>query len=578
MWNEVFKQHSEDHPGCEGFLSWDSTGEEQRGLVWRERAKCSRCSYVSKRYELYTEIGSDKRGRRKASINRGLCAGLTQTPIGLTSFRRLCEWSNVPPPSKKGLQNICNDISDDIIDLNKVDMADQCAKLKEVKKYRNDPSLGIPVEGDGMYNNPLYSGVGKTPFQPATQVTYTVIENVTHKKKIINLVTKNKLCSENGKHPNACGPDNARCTVTLAMEKSIGQEKTWAKEAISGLLNKGLEVSHITTDPDTTAYLAAEEIWLEGQSKTKPQGFIDTRHLNENVRKKLRNDKTLISMMPAQNVEDRDRMCNRFSCDLSMRCSAEFQTAFSQFKADKAKLKRKLSNTVDAVTMCYMGSHDLCKKHSFVCRGGRNKWLRKSAFLPNTFQLADTPEIESKIRECVNRRLGPNVLDKTILNSNTQKTEGVNRIIRRSLPRFTTFKRNFQCRAHSAVHVANLGPGESTVKLAKHLGSPVVPGSRVAKSLQNRQTCHEQDKLWKKSDRYKKTRYQKRCRMFKLYEKVQEMQKTEEVYKKAQLLQDIQQRKPQEKAARLVIRDHGYTLRPSKDHENYTKLPKIPKL
>ena len=45
-----------------------------------------------------------------------------------------------------------------------------------------------------LYNNPLYSGVGETPFQPATQTVYSIAENVTNKHQIIKVVPKNKIC------------------------------------------------------------------------------------------------------------------------------------------------------------------------------------------------------------------------------------------------------------------------------------------------------------------------------------------------------------------------------------------------
>ena len=75
-------------------------------------------------------------------------------------------------------------------------------QLKTINKMRGHPESHIDVEGDGCYNNPLYSGIGKTPFQPATQSCYVVVENMTDKKLVINLVTKNKLCSHGKDHSN----------------------------------------------------------------------------------------------------------------------------------------------------------------------------------------------------------------------------------------------------------------------------------------------------------------------------------------------------------------------------------------
>ena len=47
---------------------------------------------------------------------------------------------------------------------------------------REQPERDIATQSDGMFNNPLYSGIEKTPFQPATQCSYSVVENETKKE------------------------------------------------------------------------------------------------------------------------------------------------------------------------------------------------------------------------------------------------------------------------------------------------------------------------------------------------------------------------------------------------------------
>ena len=54
------------------------------------------------------------------------------------------------------------------------DMRHSCHQLVDVSTLRgSDSPHAIPVQRDGMYNNPLYSGVGETPFQPVTQTVYS---------------------------------------------------------------------------------------------------------------------------------------------------------------------------------------------------------------------------------------------------------------------------------------------------------------------------------------------------------------------------------------------------------------------
>ena len=70
-------------------------------------------------------------------------------------------------------------------------------------------------------------------------------------------------------------------------------------ECLKQLKEDQLELRNITTGPDTAAYKAAENFYQQGNSQTEPENLIDIRHLSENVKKKVKNDAKLISMMPA---------------------------------------------------------------------------------------------------------------------------------------------------------------------------------------------------------------------------------------------------------------------------------------
>ena len=88
MWNEVFREHTEQRPNCRGSLSWDPDSEEQRGYAWRERVICNSCTYQSRMYSLYTEADSiqGQRGRRQANINTGIHHVNPFRPGGILRF------------------------------------------------------------------------------------------------------------------------------------------------------------------------------------------------------------------------------------------------------------------------------------------------------------------------------------------------------------------------------------------------------------------------------------------------------------------------------------------------------------
>ena len=349
--------------------------------------------------------------------------------------------------------------------------------VKTVNKIRGMPENEITVQADGIYNNSLFSGVGKTPFQPATQCSYIVAENVTPKKQVIALENVNKLCSKHGLYSSEDGQCNimsGSCTSTVPMEKTIGNEKEWAKNCFLALKSDLLEPKFITTDPDSSAYRAATELFTNKVIKTVPQYQIDTRHLGENQRKYIRRQAAVLKMMPGLTKSYRETMRNRFSTDMSMRCKAEFDNIHQQVNGAFLPLKMRISAAKPAIAKCYSGGHSLCSDYSSVCNGAKdNNWIVKSTFLPSTFQIdICNPTHKQTIEDCINYRLGPHILEKTKLNTNTQKVESVNQTIRRSLPKTLTFPRCFPGRAHSAVFSVNNGPGESLVRLCEETGCP----------------------------------------------------------------------------------------------------------
>ena len=84
---------------------------------------------------------------------------------------------------------------------------------------RDTPTL---VEGDDRYNNPLYWSRDRNPFQPATQTSYTISENVTEDKKIIGCTTRNKLCSKRNRGEN-CTEHPGECAAALPYQNPKGR-------------------------------------------------------------------------------------------------------------------------------------------------------------------------------------------------------------------------------------------------------------------------------------------------------------------------------------------------------------------
>ena len=121
-------------------------------------------NYKSNKHNLYTETDTDThthRGRRSAQPNITLHVGLTKLPISTTSLRLICSCLHIPPPSVNGCQKTSNKVADSIVDTNESDMHTKREQLKEINRIRGADSNIINIQSDGMYNNALYSGIGK---------------------------------------------------------------------------------------------------------------------------------------------------------------------------------------------------------------------------------------------------------------------------------------------------------------------------------------------------------------------------------------------------------------------------------
>ena len=81
------------------------------------------------------------------------------------------------------------------------------------------------------------------------------------------------------------------------------------------------------------------------------------------------------------------------------------------------------------------------KKHSFMCQGGKFKnWLAKSYRLSKTFSIQPNGGDMRILDECINYRLGNDMLRKMKYLQNTQKLESVNQTISAHNPEMLHFR------------------------------------------------------------------------------------------------------------------------------------------
>lgn len=553
LWNVAIEGHRNYSSRCIGQLEWDLNAETQWGLGWIEQLQCQRCHYKSPRMKLFEEVGTGlkQRGRKSAAPNRALQVGLTHCSIGNHAVRDVLLSLNIPAPAASGMQYQSNTVAPVMQEVNKTDMATRLEKLMIV-------SPSIMVEGDARYNNPLYSAAGKTPYQPATQAVYTVCENTTSQKQVLSVVCKNKHCrvAESLRRDGnevICPDHHGTCSANLQLQDPIGDEGSWAREAFRQMFDNCPKVSfnYFTTDGDSRAFTGLQQTQAE-YSAVIPEHLRDALHLTKNMKSAIKKATFTPTMFPSSTQTKRDQEQGYLAEELARRCYAEFDACYRKLGGNITKIQEAMIKVPEVIINCYEGDCSDCNKYSFVCGSKKeNPWIKGN--LPPNFQIYPCPADHSLLVRLISIRLGKDALSKTRLNTSTQKSEAVNRTLSRSNPKNVTFKRTFEGRIHSAVHLLNSGIADSTRRKCEAVGAPITTGSRVSAQLQQGAKREKYLRKMMKSNKYKSRRRESRQKRYQKY-----FQKKEEIHYRQGLLLENQGWNEHSYAVRTVTSDGEY--------------------
>lgn len=516
FWNNAISEHFP----CIGRLQHDNSREKQVGIAWEESLHCTKCGYKSALTKLYKSVRTGSRGRPPAEPNLGLQIGLSQTPAGNSDARVLLSSAKIRPPSNKSLQQSANRISDTFVKVNENNMEHIRTEVKRHNEMRGNGD-SIACETDCTYNIGLDRGGSRTPMQPATQVICTISENVTSAKKVVGLYLGNKHCaiaqSMKAKGlPVTCPNHAGKCTRNIEEEAVIGDEHRNVELAYRGMQKTSVtSISKITTDGDSRASEAINKV-NKDLGVENSESLRDTRHLSEGQQRYLKKQNFSRKLLTGRTKVDRDKQLKLFSADLKRRCYAEFNLAHKHLGKDTSKLKEFLKKTSDAVLSCYSGEcGEPCSKYSFACTPNHSPW--QHSYLMGAPALQVSGKDKTLLKQAIGLRLGPDAVEKTKYNTNTQKSEANNRSIRRVLPKNVLRKRNASGRLHGAIHRLNNGIDVSALTMMKAAGMVVNRQSSIVNALQKDENRRQYHKKRKQSDHYRQRRKYHRERIHKMY-------------------------------------------------------------
>mgnify|MGYP005708103559 CR=1 FL=1 len=473
MMNIAFKEHKVSSPRCKrGELKWDENNSVQWGLGWRCVLKCTACKYISDMHKLYDEVeNGGTRGPKPAAIGYSIQVGLGKQGMGNKGLTEILTSAKIKPPSTTTLQKHANTVGEIIQEANEEDIRKQLQKLMDFNiSVGLEPHHPISAEGDGTFNNGLFSQVGKTPFQGATQATFTVSENVTREKKIISVRTYSKICSCPDKDDHM---DD--CTANLEPEASIGNEGQFLNDAIEDINASGVTIGEITIDGDSSSRSRAPQV-------LQPHGVVAIPkyckwHLRRIQERKLKGHTFSERMFKGRTKEEKKIAQQRFSFDLTARVTAEFSEAYTKLKGSVEEMNKTMPKVTEAIIDCYRGHCGECDQHSFVCKQDK-RWFRPYLDINKTHKeqrcfINATRQDLAFLREVMSITLSEAAIEMTSNNSTQNKSEANNRGIKKAVPKQLTFSRNYGPRVHNAVHSINNGVGSSIGILLAAAGCPV---------------------------------------------------------------------------------------------------------
>lgn len=258
------------------------------------------------------------------------------------------------------------------------------------------------------------------------------------------------------------------CTANLQATDSIGDESR-ALRSILLDVEADIKVGSLTADGDSHIQQAlGADIPV----------YRDMRHFGQILKRQIEKAPFSDNVFPGATKAARSNIHKRFAIDVAKRCNAEYHQCYTKKKGDLDSIKRQLTYAIDAIIKCYEGDCTLRKKYSFVCRGKSAKFL-----LPLNTKLNFSYNTDEKLfRDCLHFRLGRKAVELTQLNSNTQKSESINKTYQKTNPKLITWSRNFSPRIHSAILLRNNSFAKSTAD--KMLAAGLRPSTPIKRHLQ----------------------------------------------------------------------------------------------
>ena len=357
--NTVAAKHSCGQPRLKLQVS------ERKGICLTVKVTCCNCNFVSSDMELFQSY--KKRGISAGLTNSCLILPVLGSKMGISDIHLVLACLNIQAPDKRGMQRKLNNLTEDVEQLNKAQLAENQQYVRQVERIAGNED-GTHLEFDVSYaSRPLAGG------STATQCYAPTVEKTTCKKLPVDIQVANKLCPVKD-----CDHKSKKCKQNYNSNTSINQaEPEFLKKTIQNIEDQEiLRVSSVTTDGSRS--LAKAMRILNSKRRRQIKHYKCFVHNMRNLHKKLRSAKI---KQPTGKVKAEftrilaSRLRDRIRLELGrLRVLPKANTSFL------SRAQAAINNIMD----CFHGNHSNCRKASVVCTAHLKSY--KKTYLPYSQQ------------------------------------------------------------------------------------------------------------------------------------------------------------------------------------------------
>jgi len=506
---------SSDHlaTGC-SHIDLQLHSEMKRGLGSQFIFECRSCGYMSSKLNTYRTIP----GTKRCAINTVLAGAILDTPMGITRTEQLFTQLDIPFPAASYLQKLTNELSSEVVQMNKEDMAEKRRLVEEhTRQTGAQHSKMLDLSIDARYNSSRMKSSYK-PGQSSSQAYTVAIENNTNKQYIVGLSVENKLCwtgrmLQNKGFTVSC-PGHAGCTADISYF-TPHSERRMAYDIADSLYSDGYFVRTLTTDGDSRSYLGMQDFYDKLDIAWDVTRQADPNHLAATQERRLRMAAFSQGMFPNNSKAGKKRAQAVFARDVKSRCNAVIEEMARRGKGDITESIVSLPDIRKATIECYAGNCSMCPESALVCSGeGVNCWWYKSQILgPNNINHLHMDENDKSLLSVIlQMRLSEAAIYKVSSRTSTQKCEAFNRAALSTMPKSQNYPKTFAARLALQTMRANNSVENAVRRKIDRLAHTKLCESALRRLRHISSKAHSH-KVYKRTKRYKMRRIARRAQM-----------------------------------------------------------------